>query len=155
MPEDRTTADDERRRLEMELLEKLQDEMRRVSVQDYLRQLLMTLSSMAFQHLGLTPDTREDRDLAQSRLAIDAFDALTGVVASQEDSQEATLYRSTLHQMRLAFVTATGSEGGPAAEEGGVGEGGQAEQPQKETGAGESNEADLTEAEETSPDQEA
>lgn len=92
---------------EEELLERLQEEMRRITVSDYLAHLLVSLSSMAFQRLGLTPDTVADRDLPQSRMAIDAFEALVEVLSTGLAEQEASLYRSTLHQMRMAFVRAS------------------------------------------------
>ncbi len=94
---------------EEELLERLQEEMRRITVPDYLAHLLVSLSSMAFQRLGLTPDTEADRDLDQARMAVDAFEALVGVLSGGLSEQEASLYRSTLHQMRMAFVRASGS----------------------------------------------
>ncbi len=94
---------------EEELLERLQEEMRRITVPDYLAHLLVSLSSMAFQRLGLTPDTAADRDLDQARMAIDSFEALVGVLSGGLSEQEASLYRSTLHQMRMAFVRASGS----------------------------------------------
>ena len=93
---------------EEELLERLQEEMRRITVPDYLAHLLVSLSSMAFQRLGLTPDTAVDRDLPQARMAGDAFEALVGVLSGGLSEQEAALYRSTLHQMRMAFVRASG-----------------------------------------------
>ena len=71
--------EDGRRQDEQELLEQLEAELRRMEVGDYLAQLLITLSSLAFQRLGLTPDTTADRDLDQARLAVDAFAAVLDV----------------------------------------------------------------------------
>lgn len=102
---------------ETELMEQLQEEMRRITVPEYLRHLLVSLSSMAFQRLGLTEESREERDLAQSRMAIDAFEALVDVLSSTFSKEEESLFRSALHEMRMAFVRASGSEqsepGGP------------------------------------------
>lgn len=91
---------------EEELLERLQEEMRKITVPDYLAHLLVSLSSMAFQRLGLTPDTLADRDLSQSRMAIDAFEALTKVLSAKLGEQDAAMYRSTVHQMRMAYLRA-------------------------------------------------
>ncbi len=96
---------------EEELLERLQEEMRRITVPDYLAHLLVSLSSMAFQRLGLTPDTAAERDLAQSRMAIDAFEALANVLSSRLGEQDASMYRSTVHQMRMAYVRASDAGG--------------------------------------------
>ncbi len=91
---------------EEELLERLQEEMRKITVSDYLAHLLVSLSSMAFQRLGLTPDTLVDRDLSQSRMAIDAFEALVKVLSTGLSEQDAAMYRSTVHQMRMAYLRA-------------------------------------------------
>lgn len=101
-------ADDREPLTEEELVERLQEEMRRITVPDYLAHTLVSLSSMAFQRLGLTADTAADRDLDQARMAIDAFEVLSGVLGPGLGAQEASLYRSTLHQMRVAFVRALG-----------------------------------------------
>jgi hypothetical protein len=95
---------------EEELLEQLQEEMRRIAVPDYLRHLLVSLSSLAFQKMGFTADGAADRDLPQSRMAIDAFEALSRVLADGIPEEEADLYASTLHQMRMAFVRATSAQ---------------------------------------------
>lgn len=96
---------------ERELYERMQDELRRIRVGDYLGQLLVTLSSMAFQRLGLTPETTADRDLDQARLAVDSFAAVVEVWAPTRNAEEAAVFRATLHQMRMAFVAASA---GPA-----------------------------------------
>jgi hypothetical protein len=92
---------------EEELLEQLQEEMRRITVPDYLRHLLVSLSSLAFQKLGFSAEEPADRDLDQSRMAIDAFEALSKVLAGGIPEEEASLYSSTLHQMRMAFLRAS------------------------------------------------
>lgn len=109
MPED----EGEPRQTEEELLEQIEAELRRIGVGDYLAQLLITLSSMAFQRLGLTPDTAADRDLDQSRLAVDAFAAVLEVWAPTRPADEAAMFRSTLHQMRMAFVAAAAGSATP------------------------------------------
>lgn len=96
---------------ERELYERMQDELRRIPVGDYLGQLLVTLSSMAFQRLGLTPETTADRDLEQARLAVDSFAAVVEIWAPTRSAEEAAVFRATLHQMRMAFVAVSA---GPA-----------------------------------------
>ena len=108
---------------EDELLEQLQEEMRRIAVPDYLRHLLVSMSSLAFQRMGLTAESAPDRDLGQSRMAIDAFEALSGVLRAGIPEEEAELYSSTLHQMRLAFVRAASAGDGEAAAAAGSEEG--------------------------------
>jgi hypothetical protein len=103
-------------RTESELVEQLQEEMRRITVPDYLRHLLVSLSSMAFQRLGLTPESVDDRDLTQSRMAIDAFEALVDVLSPSLSKDDEALFRSALHEMRMGFVRASGAKESPAAE---------------------------------------
>jgi len=90
--------------IEREFLERLQQEMRRLTVSEQLTGVLQTLSALAFSRLGLTAETAADRDLEQSRLAIDAFKALTEVLAGVRPPDEVALYRSTLAQMQMAYV---------------------------------------------------
>lgn len=96
----------ERRQTEEEMLGQIEAQLRRVGVGDYLGQLLITLSSMAFQRLGLTSETAAERDLDQARLAVDAFAAVLEVWTPTRPADEAAMFRSTLHQMRIAFVAA-------------------------------------------------
>jgi hypothetical protein len=63
-----------------ELARELADELRKLKVEDVLINTLMTVSSIGFRRLGLTADSLEDRDLDQSRLAIDTMRALTPVL---------------------------------------------------------------------------
>ncbi|HZK49666.1 MAG TPA: DUF1844 domain-containing protein [Thermoleophilia bacterium] len=95
---------------ESELMEQLEEEMRRITVPDYLRHLLVSLSSLGFQRLGLTAESAAERDLVQSRMAIDAFEALVGVLAPALSKEDESLFRSALHQMRMAFVRASAGE---------------------------------------------
>jgi hypothetical protein len=114
-----SVPEDEKRRVEADFMQRLQEQMQQLSVYDHLVGVLQTLSSLAFQHLGVTRETVGQRDLDQSRLAIDAFRALTDVLVPLRPSDEVILYRSTLSQMQLAYVaelergpepkTATGS----------------------------------------------
>ena len=98
----------ERRRVESEFVERMQEEIRRVPVSEHLMAFMTSLSSMAFLRMGLSPDTEKERDLDQSRLAIDSFRALVEVVAPVSPAETAGLYRSTLAQMQMAYVSALG-----------------------------------------------
>jgi hypothetical protein len=99
-----SVPEDEKRRVEAKFMERLQQQMQQLSVYDHLVGVLQTLSSLAFQHLGVTRETTGQRDLEQSRLAIEAFRALTDVLVPLRPSDEVVLYRSTLSQMQLAYV---------------------------------------------------
>jgi len=98
----------ERRRVESEFVERMQEEIGRVPVSEHLMAFMTSLSSMAFLRMGLSSGTEKDRDLDQSRLAIDSFKALVEVLAPVSPGETLGLYRSTLAQMQMAYVSALG-----------------------------------------------
>ena len=51
------------------LAEELAEELRKLRVEDVLVNTLIQVSSIGYRRLGLTEDTREDRELEQTRLA--------------------------------------------------------------------------------------
>lgn len=101
----------ERKRVESEFVERMQEEIGRVPVSEHLMAFMASLSSMAFSRMGLSLDTERDRDLDQSRLAIDSFKALVEVLAPVSPGETVGLYRSTLAQMQMAYVSALGRVG--------------------------------------------
>jgi hypothetical protein len=140
-------ADADRQRIEAEFLERLQQEMSKMTVQDHLLHLLRSLPSMAFQHMGIY-QPEGSKDLVQARLAIDAFRVLLDVVAPIRAPEEVTMYRSTLAQMQMAYVTAGQGETQPAAAEGTTGS---ADAPGASAGAVEDDEVPEALYEEAEP----
>jgi hypothetical protein len=99
----------ERERVEDEerLAQELAEELRRLKVEDLLIQTLVTVSSIGYRRLGLTEDSREDRDLEQARLAIETMRAVTPVL---EDFIPAELIRDfsqSVANLQLAYAQAT------------------------------------------------
>ena len=103
--------DAERRRVESEFVERMQREIGRVPVSEHIMAFMTSLSSMAFVRMGLSAETEKDRDLDQSRLAIDSFKALVEVLVPVSAAEAVGLYRSTLAQMQMAYVSALGRIG--------------------------------------------
>lgn len=103
---------EDRARIERELMEEMQGQLLQLPVADYLLGMLQSLPSIAFMRMGLTPETKEARDLGQARLAIDAYRALLEVLASTMPGEQAGMYRSTLSQMQMAYVGALDGSGG-------------------------------------------
>jgi hypothetical protein len=103
MPSDEEIA---RERTAADMVAALEDEMRAISVGDYLTYLMQSISVMGLRRLGLSAETAGDRDLEQSRLAIEAFRALLGVVEGTRAPEEMALHRAMLSQMQLAYVAA-------------------------------------------------
>lgn len=96
---------------EEELRAALEEEMRRVHVGDVLLQSVVSLINLGARRTGSTPQTEEEKDLEQARLAIDAAAALVPSVERVAPEQVPSI-NDALSQLRLAWVKA----GGQAAE---------------------------------------
>jgi hypothetical protein len=98
---------------EARLAEQLAEELGKLRVEDVVVQTLVTVSSLGYRRLGLTEETKADRDLGQAKLAIDAMRALIPVL---EQSVPAELVRdlgSSVANLQLAYAKA--AAGGSAA----------------------------------------
>lgn len=95
-----------RERTAADMVAALEDEMRAISVSDYLAYLMQSISVMGLRRLGLSAEAAGDRDLEQSRLAIEAFRALLGVIEGKRAPEEVALHRAMLSQLQLAYVAA-------------------------------------------------
>jgi hypothetical protein len=102
-------GDAEQERLARELAE----ELRKLRVEDVLVNTLMHVSSIGYRSLGLTEDTREDRDLDQSRLAIETMRALTPVLEKFVPGDLVRDFNASVANLQLAYAKAV-SEAGPA-----------------------------------------
>jgi hypothetical protein len=142
---------------EEELRAAIEEQLRKLRVEDVVLQSLATLMSLAGRRLGLAPGSEDERDLGQARLAIDAARALSGLVADAD----AAAIREALSQLQLAYARVAGepdgakkAEGAPEGDEGAAGEGtGTAEQGQTaaepkrdDPGPGASSEAERARA---------
>jgi hypothetical protein len=90
-------------------------ELRNLRVEDVLVNTLVAVSSIGYQRLGATPDTVEDRDLAQVRLAIDTMQALTTVLETFVPDELLRDFTAAVASLQLAYVQAA-SEDAAAAE---------------------------------------
>jgi hypothetical protein len=89
----------------------LADELRRLRIEDVLIQTLITVSSIGYRRLGLTEETRDDRDLQQAKLAIDAMAALTPVLESVVPAELIRDFNQSVANMQLAYAQAAADEG--------------------------------------------
>jgi hypothetical protein len=98
---------DDQERIARELAE----ELRRLHIEDVLIQTLITISSLGYRRLGLTPDTEEDRDLQQAKLAIDTMTALTPVLETVVPEELVRDFNQSVADLQLAYArAATGEE---------------------------------------------
>jgi hypothetical protein len=100
----------------------MEEQMRRIQVQDVLFQTVATLVSLGGRRLGLAPEAQEERDLDQARLAIEGVRALTPLLGAEEGRA----VKEALSQLQVAYAREAqqpGHAGQQAAEAGGAGEG--------------------------------
>jgi hypothetical protein len=93
-----------------QLLRQLEEELKRVKVADLLVQTLYTVSSLGYRRLG-----KEDRDLEQARLAIEAMRALVPVLEGSVAPEVVGDFNQVTANMQLAYAKAV-SEAEPASE---------------------------------------
>ena len=94
-------ADEERQPTGDEVLEQLEEELKKLKVADILVQTVFTVSSLGYRKLG-----EEDRDLEQARLAIEALRALVPVLKGTVPDQVMRDFEQLVANMQLAYAQA-------------------------------------------------
>ena len=95
-------SDDETRQpSDEELMERLEEELKKLKVSDLLVQTLYTMSSLAYRKLS-----EEDRDLDQARLAIEALRALMPVLEGSVGEDVIRDFRQVTSNLQLAYADA-------------------------------------------------
>jgi hypothetical protein len=100
---------------EEELRAALEEQMRRITVQDVLLQTTVTLINLGARRLGIAgpPEEAGDKDVEQARLAIEGARGLVALLP-QEESRP---LRDALSQLQMAFVQeALAGQAGPSDE---------------------------------------
>jgi hypothetical protein len=113
MPNDEQAAPGrEEPQSEEELRARLEEELRRITVKNILVQTVVTLVNLGGQRLGASEPTRDVRDLAQSRMAIEAVRAILPLLeANPEDADQMKPVRDALAQLQIAYAREVGSAG--------------------------------------------
>ena len=93
---------------EEQLARQLAEELRRLRIEDVLIQTLITVSSIGYRRLGLTEDTKDDRDLQQAKLAIDTMVALTPVLENVVPEELVRDFNQSVASLQLAYAQAAG-----------------------------------------------
>jgi hypothetical protein len=73
---------------------------------------IIQVSSIGYRRLGLTEDTREDRDLDQSRIAIETMRALIPVLGGFLPPELVSGFNEQIAHLQLAYATAAKEAGG-------------------------------------------
>jgi hypothetical protein len=92
---------------EEQLRQRLEEELRRVTVDDVLLQTAVSLINLGGRKAGLTPGTEGERDLDQVRSAIDGVQALLPLL-ERGGREEVRPIRDALAQLQLAFAKLAG-----------------------------------------------
>ena len=93
----------------------LAEELRRLRVEDVVIQTLVHISSIAYRRLGLTDETKDERDLGQTRLAIETMRALVPVLEQVVPAELIRDFNQSVANLQLAFANAA-HEAGPASQ---------------------------------------
>ena len=93
---------------EEQLAQQLAEELRRLRIEDVLIQTLITISSIGYRRLGLTEDTKSDRDLQQAKLAIDTMSAMTPVLEKVVPEELIREFQQSVASLQLAYAQAAG-----------------------------------------------
>ena len=130
------STEEPRQPTEEELRAALEEEMRRVTVDDVLLQAAVSLVNLGGRKAGLAPGTEGERDPAQVQTAIDAVSALLPVLEAR-GREEVKPIRDALSQLQLAYTKLAGESAPPP---GGDGESPpEADAPKEEPGPGQSS----------------
>ena len=97
---------------EEQLARELAEELSRMRIEDVLIQTLITISSIGYRRLGLTEDTKDDRDLQQAKLAIDTMVALTPVLENVVPVELIREFNQSVASLQLAYAQAAGEGAG-------------------------------------------
>jgi hypothetical protein len=80
--------------------------MRTVPVQDVVVSLVQTVFDVGYRRTGLLGGGGDERDLDQTRLAVETVRALVPVLEQVLDPQSLTALRSALNELQLAYAEA-------------------------------------------------
>jgi hypothetical protein len=88
-------------RTDEELVRQLEEELKRLKVDDLLVQTLYTVSSLGYRKLS-----EDERDLDQARLAIEALRALVPVLEGSVDEGLVRDFKQVTSNLQLAYADA-------------------------------------------------
>ena len=91
-----------------QIARELAEELRRLRIEDVVIQSLITISSIGYRRLGLTEETKDERDLQQAKLAIDTMAALTPVLVTVVPEELVREFNQSVASLQLAYAQAAG-----------------------------------------------
>ena len=88
------------------LARELAEELRKLRVEDVLVNTLVHVSTIGYRRLGLTEDSVDERDLDQSRLAIETMQALVPVLEGFLPEDVVSGFQEQVANLQLAYAKA-------------------------------------------------
>jgi hypothetical protein len=99
--------------LEQEQLARaLAEELKNLRVEDVLVNTLVHVSTIGYRNLGLTEDSRDERDLEQTRLAIETMQALVPVLTGFLPQDLVGGFEEQIANLQLAYAKAAKGDDG-------------------------------------------
>ena len=89
----------------------LAEELRKLRVEDVLVNTLVHVSSIGYRRLGLTEDSRDERDLPQTALAIETMQALVPVLKDFLPVELTAGFEEQVANLQLAYAKAAKEPG--------------------------------------------
>ena len=89
----------------------LAEELRKLRVEDVIVNTLVHVSSIGYRRLGLTEDSRGERDLPQAALAIETMQALVPVLRDFLPGELVTGFEEQIANLQLAYAKAAKETG--------------------------------------------
>ncbi len=128
---------------EEEMRAALEEELKRVRVEQVVTEATVSILNVAVLRAGLVPGSEGEQDLGQTRVGIEAVRALLPLVEQALGVEQARPIRDALTQLQMAYVRAVGAEtpapgsdapGAPPAPEGSSEQSGEAPGPAQRSG---------------------
>lgn len=95
---------------EEEMRAALEEELKRVRVEQVVTEAAVSILNVAVLRAGLVPGSEGEQDLGQTRMGIEAVRALLPLVEQAVGAEHARPIRDALSQLQMAYVRAIGSE---------------------------------------------
>jgi hypothetical protein len=97
---------------EEEVAEALAEELGKLRVENILVGALIQVSSIGYRKLGLTDETKSERDLEQTSLAIETMRALVPVLQQVVPDELLRDFEQSVADLQLAYARAKSEEAG-------------------------------------------
>ena len=96
---------EEKRESEEEIIKELQEKIDKITTEDIITRMMMSLSSFAYKKMGLPVGVNDKyKDRQQAKLAVDGFDALLKVIIDEVSAEERENLKSSLSNLQINFV---------------------------------------------------